>query len=96
MSYLQLPKRVFQSPLIEYTNFKDGSFVNLIELFKPYADGREFAVYETTKSVFCSNGMYKTYDVAKAKFDLMVRNGSKISCIRDTKKLSRPMLKSVC
>ena len=79
MSYLILPKRAFNSPLIEYANFKDGSFVNLIKLKKPYANGIAYAVYETTKSPFCSNGMFKTYERAKEKFELMIRNGKYVS-----------------
>ena len=76
MSYPVLPKRVFNSPLIRYANFKDGSHVNLIRLIKPYANGFSYAVHETTKSPFCSNGMFKTYEKAKEKFDLMVYNAS--------------------
>lgn len=79
MSYLTLPKRVFNSPLLICANFKDGSHVNLIKLNKPYANGDSYAVHETTKSVFCSNGMFRTYDQAKIKFDLMVKNGSLVS-----------------
>lgn len=79
MSYLKLPKRVFNSPLIMYANFADGSFVNLIKLNKPYADGTSYAVYETTKSPFCSNGLFKDYEKAKAKFNLMVKNGKQES-----------------
>ena len=79
MSYLTLPKRVFQSPLLRYANFKDGSFVNLIRLHKPYANGTSYAVYETTKSPFCSNGMFKTYEQAREKFDLMVKNAKRES-----------------
>ena len=75
MSYLILPKRAFNSPLVEYANFEDGSHVNLIRLIKPYANGISYAVHETTKSPFCSNGMFKTYEKAKEKFDLMVKNG---------------------
>jgi hypothetical protein len=74
MSYLQLPKRVFNSPLIRYANFKDGSHVNLIRLSKPYANGNSYAVHETTKSPFCSNGLFKTYAQAIEKFNLMVKN----------------------
>jgi hypothetical protein len=74
--YPELPRRVFRSPLIEYANFADGSFVNLIRLIKPYANGVKYAVYETTKSPFCSNGLFSTYDNAKNKFELMVKNGS--------------------
>lgn len=74
MSYLTLPKRVFNSPLIEYANFSDGTFVNLIRLTKPYADGTEYAVYETTNNPFCSNGLFKTYEKAKEKFELMIKN----------------------
>lgn len=76
MNYLKLPKRVFNSPLVEYVNFEDGSHVNLIRLIKPYSNGISWAVYETTKSTFCSNGLFKDYKTAKIKFDLMVKNGS--------------------
>lgn len=76
MSYLKLPKRAFNSPLIEYVNFKDGSVINLIRLNKPYKNGISYAVYETTKSPFCSNGLFKTIDKAKEKFNLMVKNNS--------------------
>ena len=76
MSYLILPKRVFNSPLIRFANFKDGSHVNLIRLNKPYASGYSYAVHETTKSPFCSNGLFKTYEKAREKFNLMVHNGS--------------------
>jgi len=74
MSYPILPKRVFNSPLIMYANFEDGSHVNLIRLIKPYANGQSYAVHETTKSPFCSNGLFTTLEKAKAKFDLMVKN----------------------
>lgn len=79
--YLQLPKRVFRSPLIEYVNFEDGSHVNLIKLIKPYANGDAYAVHETTNNIFCSNGMFKTYDQAKSKFDLMVSNNKNVNVI---------------
>lgn len=83
MSYLTLPKRVFNSPLIEYVNFEDGSIINLIRLNKPYKNGITYAVYETTKSPFCSNGLFKTIDKAKDKFNQMVKNNSKITTIKD-------------
>ena len=86
--YLKLPKRVFNSPLIEYANFEDGSFVNLIKLKKPYANGISYAVYETTTSPFCSNGLYTTYEKAKEKFDLMVKNGKYCSNLREEKELT--------
>lgn len=77
MSYLILPKRVFNSPLIEFVNFLDGSHINLIRLIKPYADGTSYAVDETTNTTTCSNGLFKTYEEAKQKFDLMVLNHSR-------------------
>ena len=83
MSYLQLPKRVFNSPLIKYTNFKDGTFINLIRLIKPYANGDSYAVYETTTNPFCSNGLFKTKEKAEEKYNLMVRNGSKNNPVRN-------------
>ena len=89
--YSILPKRVFGSPLIMYANFKDGSHVNLIKLNKPYANGQAYAVHETTKSPFCSNGMFKTYEQAKNKFDLMVKNAkdeSELICCSTTSNFS--------
>jgi len=82
MSYLKLPQRVFNSPLIEYVNFEDGSHVNLIRLIKPYANGNSYAIHESTKSPFCSNGLFKNYTKAKAKFELMIRNAKYISKLR--------------
>jgi len=79
MHYMTLPKRVFNSPVVEYINFDDGTSVNLIRLIKPYADGRAYAVYETTTNPFCSNGMFKSYEKAKEKFDLMVRNNGHLT-----------------
>jgi len=85
MSYPILPRRVFNSPLIEYANFQDGSHINLIRLIKPYANGQAYAVHETTKSAFCSNGMFKTYRRAKEKFNLMVENGKRESILIEHK-----------
>ena len=76
MSYLILPKRVFNSPLIKFTNFSDGSHVNLIRLIKPYKNGFSYAVHETTKSPFCSNGLFKNIEQAEQKYNLMVKNAS--------------------
>jgi len=75
MSYLKLPQRVFNSPTLKYANFTDGSHVNLIRLIKPYKNGIAYAIYETTKSPFCSNGLFKTIEKANEKFNLMVKNG---------------------
>ena len=76
MAYINLPKRAFNSPCVEFANFEDGTHVNLIHLIKPYSNGVEWALHETTKSTFCSNGLFTTYEKAKAKFELMVQNGS--------------------
>jgi hypothetical protein len=88
MSYLILPKKVFNSPLIEYANFEDQSFVNLIRLNKPYANGISYAVYENTNNAFCSNGLFKTYEKAKLKFELMIKNHSFQSKIIERNKLN--------
>ena len=71
---MKITKRMSQSPLIQFCNFKDGSFVNLVKMEKPYADGRSYYVHETTKSIFCSSGFFTNYEAAKAKFDLMCKN----------------------
>jgi hypothetical protein len=84
MSYLILPKRVFNSPLIRYVNFNNGSHVNLIRLIKPYANGDSYAVHETTNNPFCSSGLFKTLEKATEKFDLMVKNESRESLVRNS------------
>jgi len=71
-----LPRRAFNSPTVEFANFKDGTHVNLIRLIKPYANGKSFAVLETTFSPFCKNAMFKDYDKAKRWFEQMVINGT--------------------
>jgi hypothetical protein len=83
MSYLKLSKKALQGKLLQFANFEDGSFINLIEIDKPYKDGSKFTVYETTKSAFCSNGIFKTIEDAQKKFDLMVRNGSYESKLKE-------------
>ena len=90
MSYLALNNRQKAGKLIAYCNFKDGSFVNLIKLDQSYKNGIKYAVYETTKSPFLSNGLFK--DVLKAfdKYNLMVRNGSQEFGIRTHGLLNRP------
>lgn len=71
-----LPKRVFNSPLIEYANLEDRTFINLIRLNKPYKNGDSFAIYETTKCTFCSSKLFKTYEKAKENFELMIKNST--------------------
>lgn len=83
MSYLQLPKRVYRSPLLKFANFKDGSHVNLIRIEPPYANGDMYAVSETTSNPFCSNGMFKDLNDALNKFNLMVRNHSRNNVVVD-------------
>tara|TARA_R110002050_G_C8791809_1_gene502119 strand:- start:563 stop:883 length:321 start_codon:yes stop_codon:yes gene_type:complete len=60
----KLPRRVFNGKLLEYNNFIDGSFINLIKLSKPYANGDNYAIFENTSNTFVSSGMYKDYLVA--------------------------------
>ena len=74
MSYLTLNNRQIQGKLIACTNFKDGSFINLIRLKKPYKTGIKYSVHETTKNAFCSNGLFKTSNEAFIKYNLMVKN----------------------
>lgn len=76
MSYLQLTKKALTGKLIACTNFKDGSFVNLIEIQNPHKDGTKYTVHETTKSSFCSNGLFKELNQAILKYNRMIVNGS--------------------
>ena len=76
-----LPKRVFNSPLIEYANFEDGSHVNLIRITPAYKDGAAYAIDETSTNPFCRGGLHKSYEDAKRKFNLMVRDAQHSSKI---------------
>lgn len=81
MSYLTLNKRQSTGKLIAYVNLKDGSFVNLIKLDKPYKDGTKYAVIETTNNSFMSNGLYKDFNNAMKKYNLMFKNSKSIGYV---------------
>jgi hypothetical protein len=83
MRYLQLTKKGLTGKLVACTNFADNSFVNLIKLDKPYKDGTSYSVHETTKSAFCSNGLFKDLEQAIVKYNRMVLNGTQESPIRN-------------
>lgn len=72
-----LPRRVFNSPLVQFANFADGSHINLIRLKNPSPLGPAWAIHNTTKNNKGQSGMYKTHFQAKNKFDLMVQSASK-------------------
>lgn len=81
MNYSDLPKRVFNSPLIAYANFADGSHVNLIRLVKPYANGWCYAIVNTTFSrASHPSGMFKTFKKAKDQFDLIIKAVPEWNC----------------
>jgi len=67
---MNLPRRVFNSPLIMCANYTDGTSLHLIKLIKPYADGTAYAVHSTAKST--DNGMYKTEEKATEVFNKLV------------------------
>lgn len=73
----KLTKRVFNSPLIMFANFKDGSHINLIRLLRPYANGYAYAIHETTKSAMCSDRMFRSLDKARHAFECMVLAGQR-------------------
>ena len=68
---MNLPQRAFNSPCIEYANFTDGTYVNLIRLIKPYSNGVSFAVFSVTPP---ECGLFKTEIRAKERFNKIVKN----------------------
>lgn len=68
-----LPNRVFNSPLINYANFKGNTHINLIRLNKPYANGKVYAVVNTANWPEYTGKLFKTYQKAKESFDLLVK-----------------------
>jgi hypothetical protein len=83
MNKTQLPQRAFNSPCIEYANFEDGSFVNLIKLVTPYANGKQYAVYHTSTGEVIG-GLYKTYEQATEQFLKAVKMNQKHSKMTTT------------
>ena len=79
MKVTSFPKRVFNSPLIKYANFKDGGHVNLIRLIKPYSNGYSYAVHQTLNSPMCFHGLFKTEIQALKHFSLLVECGKAVS-----------------
>ncbi len=78
-----LPQRVFNSPCIEFVNFKDGSHMNLIKLKKPYANGNSYAIHETTEASLLKSRMFKTLKEAETFFNAMVQSWTYASPIRN-------------
>lgn len=82
MGYLTLNKRQTTGTILEHMEFievnnlgiKNNSFVKLIQLDKPYADGTAYAVHENTMNAFCSNGLFISKKAAYEKYNLMLRN----------------------
>tara|TARA_R110002020_G_scaffold475112_1_gene708641 strand:+ start:26178 stop:26447 length:270 start_codon:yes stop_codon:yes gene_type:complete len=83
MKNQNLPARTFQSPLVEFVNFNDGTNLNLIRLFKPYANGISFVIQNSTEFNFSSNSIFKTYELAKNQFDSMAKVLKKIKPMRN-------------
>lgn len=80
---MKYAKRTFNSPLIKSVNFVDGSFVNLIKLNKPYADGKQYVIYETIKIMPPTLKLFKNEEDAVKRFDKMVDIGNSMSLIRN-------------
>lgn len=67
---MNLPKRVFNSPVIMLVNYTDETYMNLIKLKTPYANGHAYAVYSTDKPT--ESRMYKTEEKATAQFNKLI------------------------
>lgn len=67
---MNLPNRVFNSPLISCANYTDGTHLNLIKLNKPYKNGDAYAIHSTDNPT--DSKMYKTAEKARAAFNNLV------------------------
>lgn len=67
-----LNMRETQGSLIKGTNFDNDNFINLIQLAKPFKDGRTFAIHDTINSPFFSNKLFKTLDGAIKYYNELV------------------------
>ena len=69
--------RVNKSPLLEYSNFEDGSHINLLRLIKPYKSGESFAISDSNMVKGQTTMIFKTLEEAKRRYDLLVKIKSK-------------------
>jgi len=81
---LTLNNRQKKGKLIAYCNFKDGTFVNLIKLDKPYKDGTRYSVFGYSNHPFMSDGLFKNILSAFEKYNILVSNGTKTLGIRNS------------
>ena len=79
MSYLNLNIRQKTGEILFQYNINSEEFIKLIKIDKPYKTGVKYSVYETTKSAFCSNGLFINLINAIDKYLLMLRNNEIIS-----------------
>lgn len=79
MNYKLLPKRVFNSPCLQHVNFDNNTFINLIRLIKPYANGMSYAIYNNNDVENCA--MVKTLEAAETKFENMIVDAVKKNVI---------------
>lgn len=78
MKNIDLPRRVFNSPLLEYANFEDDCPINLIRLHKSYANGKSYAVYHPTNKKPLNGVLFTSFEKAKKYFDNVISSKSKI------------------
>lgn len=84
MNTNRLPKRTAQSPLLRWAIFEDKSYINLIRLYKPYADGFEYVIAESTPIDLGLKGKYKNFEEAISDFRDAVDDYKKASKITNT------------
>jgi hypothetical protein len=93
MKNQSLPRRVFNSPLIEFANFADGSSINLIQLIKPYSNGDSFAVYHGSMNPVSKDRLFKNYESAKESFEDSVIKSSDLIHLVSKNQLSHNYIK---
>lgn len=64
-------------------NFQDGTHLNLIKLTKPYANGAQWAIHDTTNNPYCKSMLIKNQGTATRKFYWMAAEAKATSPLKE-------------
>jgi hypothetical protein len=76
--------RLYNSPLIKFANFKDGSQINLMRLIKPYKNGEKYGISKMSiNKIGDEVRIFKTLQDAESYFDKMVNEKKRSVDLRE-------------
>lgn len=77
MKVKQFTRRVYNSPLVKFTNFENNGHINLIHLRTPYSNGMQWAIHNTTGHPTAHHAIFANYEKAITAYNQMEAEASK-------------------